>query len=66
MWDHCTYDGAIKDAETRAGRSYFDHYVIKDSERGYLVLNEGDYGPLPDHLVEGIVHCAEAGLMDEY
>lgn len=66
MWDHHTYEGAIKDAEKRARRSYFGHYVVTDDERGFLVINEGDYGTIPEHLCERIVHYAEAGLLDEF
>ena len=60
------YEGAIREAEDRAGRSYFDHYVLTDPERGYLVLNEGDYGQIPQHRIDDIVYCAQAGLLDEY
>lgn len=60
------YETAVSEAEDRAARSYFDHYVVTDKERGFLVLNEGDYGLFPDHRIDDIVYCARAGLLDEY
>lgn len=61
-----TYQAAIATAARRAAHSYFDQHILTDAERGYITIDEGDYGALPDHIVERIVMTVPGVLTDEY
>jgi len=66
MEEFSSYEKAVSAADQRASHSYFDHYVVTHDEWGFVVMNEGDYGRIPEHYLERIAYCAEAGLIDEY
>lgn len=63
--DTQAYLAAIESAERRARHSYFDTYVIKEREAGYLVIDEGDYPSLPTWMIDSIVHSVAGRLSDE-
>lgn len=55
---HCAY--------ARSFHSYFNQYILTDFERGYIVVDEGDYGALPQHLVDRIVDSVPSQMLDEF
>ena len=60
------YHAAIAQAEHRARRSYFDQHVIKDCEAIYYIIDERDHPPLPDWMIDRVVHSVAGFLIDEY
>ena len=60
------YLAAYGAARSRARNSYFPQHIILDADGSYWVADEGNYGALPDHILERIVHTVDAGLSDEY
>ena len=46
--DNAAFFAAIANAERRALHSYFDQHVVADEEAGYITIDEGDYGALPE------------------
>lgn len=64
--DASLYLAAVACAERRATSSYFDQHILRDGEGGYLSIDEGDYGALPVHIIDRIVHTVPGGLLDEY
>ncbi|ATP19878.1 MULTISPECIES: hypothetical protein [Sphingobium] len=59
------FRAALQSAQRRAVCSYFDQHVLEDGENGFIVVDEGDYGALPQCLIERIVHTVTGGLIDE-
>ncbi len=64
--DNSAFVAAVHDAERRAQNSYFDQHVILDDERGYITIDEGDFGTLPMHLIDRIVYTVAGDVPDEY
>lgn len=64
--DHAAFFAAVANAERRALHSYFDQHVVADDDIGYITVDEGDYGTLPDAMIDRIVHSVPGGLLDEY
>jgi hypothetical protein len=64
--DTSAYLEAYRDAEIRAGHSYFAQHIVRDTDGHYWVADEGAYSPLPPELCDRIVHTVEARLSDEY
>ncbi|MBK7162388.1 MAG: hypothetical protein IPH79_07715 [Sphingomonadales bacterium] len=55
---HCAY--------ARSFHSYFNQYILTDFERGYIVVDEGDYGALPQHLIDRIVDSVPSQMLDQF
>lgn len=64
--DNAAYFAAVASAERRALFSYFDQHVISSADKRYIAIDEGDYGALPQGLIDRIVYTAAGGLIDEY
>jgi hypothetical protein len=64
--DTAAYIAAVACAHRRAAHSYYDQHVIKDAELGYFTIDEGDYGALPMHLIDRIVHSVPGAISDEF
>jgi hypothetical protein len=57
---------ALDQAHARAQHSYFTQYVLTDGKAGYLVIDEGDYGALPDDLEGRVIDAVRGKLSDEF
>ena len=55
---HCAY--------ARSFHSYFNQYILTDFERGYIVIDEGDYGALPQQLMDRVIDSVPSRMSDEY
>ncbi|WP_449470196.1 hypothetical protein [Sphingobium chungangianum] len=64
--DTAAYLAAVTCANRRAAHSYYDQHVIEDAELGYFTIDEGDYGALPMHLIDRIVHSVPGAISDEF
>ena len=53
-------------AVARSFHSYFNQYILTDHERGYIVVDEGDYGALPQHLMDRVVDAVPSKMIDEH
>jgi hypothetical protein len=53
-------------AVARSFHSYFNQYILTDHERGYIVIDEGDYGALPQHLMDRVVDAVPSKMIDEH
>ena len=58
-------DEKTLEAERRSYHSFFDVHVVQ-TEDGYILIEEGDYGELPLHLIDDIVYTASGKMDDEY
>ena len=65
-FDPISYDAAVRAASIRAQHSFFDQHVIEDEARGYIAIDEGDYGALPMALIDRVVHTVPGGMSDEF
>ena len=45
------------EAERRSYHTFFDVHVVETAD-GYILIEEGDYGELPMHLIDQIVYTA--------
>lgn len=61
-----TLDTRILEAEKRSYHSFFDIHVIENDEGSYSLIEEGDYGALPLHIIDNIVFTADAKMSDDY
>ena len=52
-------------AERRSYHSFFDIHVVQTDD-GYILIEEQDYGELPMHLIDDIVYTAQGKMSDEY
>ena len=52
-------------AQARALHSYFTQYVLIDDEAGYIAIDEGDYGALPQRLKDRVIDTVPGQLSDE-
>ncbi|NBW75865.1 MAG: hypothetical protein EBR34_08695 [Sphingomonadaceae bacterium] len=60
------FDDAVRSATMRAYHSFFDQHVIEAGDGSYIALDEGDYGALPQHLIDRIVHSVPGMMADEF
>ena len=58
-------DEKTLEAERRSYHSFFDVHVVQ-TEDGYILIEEGDYGELPMHLIDDIVYTSSGKMDDEY
>ncbi|WP_299309655.1 hypothetical protein [uncultured Croceicoccus sp.] len=64
--DQAAFIAAMDKANARAQHSYFTQYVLTDSEAGYVTIDEGDYGALPDLLMARVVDAVPGRFSDEF
>ena len=57
---------ALTCANSPAFHSYFNQYILTDFERGYIVIDEGDYGALPPQLMDRVIDSVPGRMSDEY
>lgn len=57
---------ALNCANARSFHSYFNQYILTDFERGYIVIDEGDYGALPKQLMDRVVDSVPSKMHDEF
>ncbi|MFV0644021.1 MAG: hypothetical protein ACK5NN_05895 [Sphingomonadaceae bacterium] len=63
--DQAALIAALDTANARAYHSYFTQYVLTDSERGYIAIDEGDYGTLPAQLMDRVIDAILSRFADE-
>lgn len=63
--DIIALDEKTLDAERRSYYTFSDVHVVKTSD-GHILIQEGDYGELPMHLIDDIVYTATSKMDDEY
>jgi|GEM_PF-639965 len=59
-------DEKIMEAERRSFHTFFDVHVIENDDFTYSVFEEGDYGNLPNHLIDSVVYTTVGKMDDEY
>lgn len=64
--DESAYIAALNCANARSFHSYFNQYILTDFERGYIVIDEGDYGALPQQLMDRVIDSVPSRMSDEY
>jgi len=64
--DQAAFIAAMDKANARAQHSYFTQYVLTDSEAGYVTIDEGDDGALPDRLMARVVDAVPGRFSDEF
>ncbi|KKW92500.1 hypothetical protein [Sphingobium chungbukense] len=64
--DTDAYLDALLTAKRRAASSYFDQHILRDTERGYIAIDEGDYAWLTEEMIESIVLTIPGEVIDEY
>ena len=64
--DQAAFVAALDQAHARAFHSYFTQYVLVDGERGYIAVDEGDYGALPKAMLDRVVDTVPGKLNDEF
>ena len=64
--DIIALDEKIMQAERRSYHTFFDVHVVQAGDGSYLLIEEGDYGELPLHLIDDIVYTATGKMDDEY
>lgn len=63
--DIIALDVKTLEAERRSYHTFFDVHVVRTTD-GYMLIEEGDYGELPMHLIDDIVYTATGKMDDEY
>lgn len=61
-----TLDEKIQQAERRSFHSFFDIHVIENEDGTYSLFEEGDYGAIPNHLIDSITYTADGKMSDEF
>ena len=64
--EHEAFLAAFDTANARAFHSYFTQYILADDEAGYIAVDEGDYGPLPAHLMSRVIDSVPSRFSDEF
>ena len=64
--DQMAFVAALDTAHRRALHSYFNQHIISDAERGYVAIDEGDYGALSQQMMDRVVQTIPGALLDEY
>ena len=57
---------ALDQAHARAFHSYFTQYILTDDNKGYIAVDEGDYGALPKLLMDRVVDSVASRYSDEF
>ena len=57
---------ALDQAHARAFHSYFTQYILTDDNKGYIAVDEGDYGALPRRLIDRVVDSVASRYSDEF
>ena len=73
MAGHTTWNGMADESLDHPGRRHqsvqidagFDVHVVETRD-GYILIEEGDYGELPMHLIDQIVYTATGKMADEF
>jgi hypothetical protein len=64
--DQSAYVAALDQAHARAFHSYFTQYILTDEEAGYVAIDEGDYGALPQGMMDRVIDTVPGKLNDEF
>jgi len=64
--DQAAYVAALDQAHARAFHSHFTQYILTDDEAGYVAIDEGDYGALPQCLQDRVIDTVRGKLGDEF
>ena len=64
--DQVAFVAALDQAHARSFHSYFTQYVLTDEERGYIAVDEGDYGALPTGMQDRVIDTVPSKLSDEF
>ena len=64
--DQTAFVAALDCAHRRALHSCFSQHIITDEERGYVAIDEGDYGALSQQMMDRVVQTIPGALLDEY
>jgi hypothetical protein len=56
----------IAQGHARSFHSYFNQYILTDHERGYIAVDEGDYGALPKAMLDRVIDTVPGKLSDEF
>lgn len=65
VYNEQAFAAALKVAEIRANCTFFDQHIVENEDGTFTSIDEGDYGTLPQHMVERIVHTVGGKLSDE-
>ncbi len=60
------FDDAVQAATKRAFHSFFDQHVIEEDDGSYITIDEGDYGALPQHMIDRIAHTVPGMIADDF
>ncbi len=60
------FRAALATANARAFHSYFTQYILTDDEAGYIAIDEGDYGALPQAMMDRVIDTVPGKLNDEF
>ena len=64
--DQAAFVAALDQAHARSFHSYFTQYVLTDDEAGYVAIDEGDYGALPQGMMDRVIDTVPGKLNDEF
>jgi hypothetical protein len=64
--DQAAFVAAMDHAHARSLHSYFTQYILTDSEAVYIAIDEGDYGALPQAMLDRVIDTVPGRLSDEF
>ena len=64
--DQAAFVAALDQAHARSFHSYFTQYILTDEEAGYVAIDEGDYGALPQGMMDRVIDTVPGKLNDEF
>lgn len=64
--EQAAFVAALDQAHARSFHSYFTQYILTDAERGYIAVDEGDYGALPTGMLDRVIDTVLSKLSDEF
>ena len=64
--DQSAYVAALDQAHARAFHSYFTQYILTDEEAGYVAIDQGGFGGLPQGLMDRGIDTVPGKLNDEF
>jgi hypothetical protein len=64
--EQAAFVAALDQAHARSFHSYFTQYILTDHERGYIAVDEGDYGALPAPMQDRVIDIVPSKLSDEF
>ena len=59
------FDDAVQAATKRAFHSFFDQHILEEEDGSYITIDEGDYGALPQHMIDRIAQTVPGMTADE-